>query len=120
MLTLFSASNKSDPFCREKPQYCIGGALDSKYLSTKGAFNGSGIALAGESWNGGQKRVFTLYFQHHTGDIRYMQYTTDRKWLGGTRSETVVTDAKNASPISAVAFLVNGTQYVSPIIHCTD
>lgn len=101
----------TDPFCREKPDYCIGGSLDAQYLSKKGVFNGTGIALAGESWNVGQRRIFTLYFQHHTGDIRFMQYNTDRKWIGGTRSETVATDAKPGSPISAVAFGVNSTQY---------
>jgi hypothetical protein len=41
-----------------------------------------------------------------------MQYTTDRKWIGGSKAETVATDAKNASPISAVAVGLNGTQYV--------
>jgi hypothetical protein len=109
-------SSQTDPFCREKPEYCIGGSLNANYLSKKGVFNGTGIALAGESWNVGQRRIFTLYFQHHTGDIRFMQYNTDRKWTGGSKSETVATGAKNASPISAVAFVVNGTQYVSGLL----
>lgn len=90
----------------------MGGALNAEYFSKKGAYNGSGIALAGESWNAGQRRLFTLYFQHHTGDIRFMQYTTDKKWEGGSRTETVATDAKNGSPISAVAVPINATQYV--------
>lgn len=44
-----------------------------------------------------------------------MQYTSasDQKWLGGTRSETVATDAKNATSLSTVAYALNGTQYVS-------
>jgi hypothetical protein len=42
-----------------------------------------------------------------------MQYTTDQEWVGGTKTETVATDAKNASPISAVSFNLNSTQYVS-------
>jgi hypothetical protein len=42
-----------------------------------------------------------------------MQYNTDRKWTGGSITETVATGAKNASPISAVSFGINGTQYVS-------
>ncbi|CAI9636034.1 hypothetical protein GT037_001068 [Alternaria burnsii] len=99
------------PFCRENPESCIGGSLNSEYLSKKGVFNGTGIALAGESWNKGQRRIFTLYFQHHTGDIRFMQYTTDRKWIGGGKAQTVAGDAKDASPISAVAFALNETQY---------
>jgi hypothetical protein len=106
-----SDGNSTDPFCRENPEYCIGGALNANYLSKKGAYNGTGIALAGESWNVGQRRIFTLYFQHHTGDIRFMQYTTDRKWIGGSKAETVATDAKNGSPISAVAYALNTTQY---------
>ncbi|KAF1948069.1 hypothetical protein EJ02DRAFT_461571 [Clathrospora elynae] len=106
-----SSAETMDPFCRTKPELCIGGTLNADYFSKKGAFNGTGIALAGESWNKGQRRIFTLYFQHHTGDIRFMQYSTDRKWDGGTKAQTVASDAKNASPISAVAFAVNHTQY---------
>ncbi|OAK97926.1 hypothetical protein IQ06DRAFT_296188 [Phaeosphaeriaceae sp. SRC1lsM3a] len=106
-----SSSSSGDPFCRSNPQYCIGGSLDANYISKKGAYNGTGIALAGESWNVGQKRIFTLYFQHHTGDIRYMQYNTDRKWIGGGKSETVTTDAKPGTPLSAVAVYLNGTAY---------
>jgi hypothetical protein len=113
ILILHRNDETSDPFCRENPELCVGGALNAKYLSKKGAFNGTGIALAGESWNTGQRRIFTLYFQHHTGDIRFMQYTTDRKWIGGTKAQTVASDAKDASPISAVSFAINSTQYVS-------
>lgn len=102
-----------DPFCRDNPEFCIGGALGEEYYSKRGAFNGSGIALAGESWNKEQRRIFTIYFQHWTRDIRYMQYTTDQKWIGGSRSETVATDAKNATALSTVAYSLNSTQYVS-------
>jgi hypothetical protein len=42
-----------------------------------------------------------------------MQYTTDKQWIGGTKAQTIATDAKDASPISAVAFAINETQYVS-------
>lgn len=102
-----------DPFCRDNPELCIGGALGEQYYSQKGAFNGSGIALAGNIWNQDTHLIFTLYFQHWSGDIRYMQYTDDEKWVGGTRSETVATDAKNATAISAVAYALNETQFVS-------
>ncbi|ORY07031.1 hypothetical protein BCR34DRAFT_570945 [Clohesyomyces aquaticus] len=105
-----SSSAKMDPFCRNNPTLCIGGMLDEKYYSKKGAFNGSGIALAGESWNKEQRRIFTIYFQHWTGDIRFMQYTTDRKWVGGGKAQTIASDAKNATPISTVAYNTNGTQ----------
>ncbi|KAF2008911.1 hypothetical protein BU24DRAFT_359236, partial [Aaosphaeria arxii CBS 175.79] len=99
------------PFCNDHPELCIGGALGTEYYSKKGAFNGSGIALAGESWSQDKRRIFTLYFQHWTGDIRFMQYTTEKKWIGGTRSETVATDAKNGTAISTVSFAINSTQY---------
>ena len=101
-----------DAFCKKSPELCIGGSLNPEYYSEKGAFNGTGIALAGESWNGGQRRIFTVYFQHHTGDIRYMQYRADKKWDGGDKAQTVATDAKNGTALSAVAYLINGTQYV--------
>jgi hypothetical protein len=106
-------SDEIDPFCRDSPELCIGGALGSQYYSTKGAFNGSGIALAGEPWTKGQQRIFTLFFQHHTGDIRYMQYETDAKWKGGKKEQTVATDAKNATALSTVAYFINTTQHVS-------
>jgi len=103
-----------DPFCRDHPKLCIGGSLNAEYFSTKGAFNGSGIALAGESWNppGATGTLFTLYFQHHTGAIRYLKYTSGQKWVGGGITETVATNAKNATPISAVAYAANSTQFV--------
>lgn len=104
------------PFCKEKPQYCTGSYLNAEYTSKKGAFNGSGIALAGESWNAGERRIFTLYFQHHTGDIRYMQYGTNQLWVGGTKTHTVATDAKNGTAISAVAYTLNQTGWVSASI----
>ena len=85
-------------------------------MSKKGAFNGTGIALAGESWNQGQRKIFTLYFQHHSGDIRFMQYGTDQKWIGGTKAQTVASGVKDASPISAVAFAINSTQYVGHLV----
>ncbi|PVI05651.1 hypothetical protein DM02DRAFT_516316 [Periconia macrospinosa] len=97
------------PFCKDHPEYCVGGYLNAEYYSKRGAFNGSGIAIAGESWNAGQRRIFTLYFQHHSGDIRYMQYGTDQRWIGGNSSNTVATDAKNGTTISAVAYTLNQT-----------
>lgn len=84
-----------------------------EYLSKKGAFNGSGIALAGESWNPTTGTLFTVYFQHHSGDIRYLKYTKGQKWLGGGVTETVASNAKNATPISAVSYAANSTQFVS-------
>lgn len=105
-----------DPFCHDNPKLCIGGSLDAAYISKKGAFNGSGIALAGEIWNPTTGTLFTVYFQHHTGDIRFMKYTSGQKWIGGGITETVATNAKNATPISAVSYAANSTQFVSSTI----
>ncbi|KAF2183804.1 hypothetical protein K469DRAFT_710168 [Zopfia rhizophila CBS 207.26] len=105
-----SSPTKVDPFCRDHPDLCIGGYLDEEFYSKSGAFNGSGIALAGESWNHEEHKIFTVYFQHWTGDIRFMQYTADGQWIGGGKSETVATDAKNGTAISTVAYSMNATQ----------
>jgi hypothetical protein len=91
------------------PDYYIGGAIDPSYYSTKGAFNGTGIALAGESYVGTEHGIVNIYFQHHSGDIRWTQLSPDYTWQGGSKSETVATDAKNSTPISAVAYALNST-----------
>ena len=77
-----------------------------------GAFNGSGVAVAGESFDSGGHGETILYFQHYTGQIRSTQLQPDGTWQGGSPSEVVATDAKDASPISAVSYSVNGTNTV--------
>ncbi|CAD0086875.1 unnamed protein product [Aureobasidium vineae] len=88
--------------------YYIGGALDPAYYSKQGAFNGSGLALASQSFGSGEYGELVLYFQHHSGSIRWQRLTPDNGWLGGTASEVVATDAKNSTPLSAVAYSLNG------------
>ncbi|KAF2866655.1 hypothetical protein BDV95DRAFT_631492 [Massariosphaeria phaeospora] len=103
-----SPATVGHPYCRNHPELCIGGTLDPNFYSKKGAFNGSGIAVAGQAgdplWEGENTRMFTLYFQHWTGDLRSIKYTGGKKWIGGTKEQTVATDAKSATPISTVAF----------------
>lgn len=41
-----------------------------------------------------------------------MKYTKGQKWFGGGITETVASNAKNATPISAVAYVANATQFV--------
>lgn len=94
------------------PNFSIGGALNPAYYSTKGAFNGSGIALASQSFEGTGHGSIVIYFQHHTGTIRWQQLTNG-SWLGGSPSEIVAYDARNATPIAAVAYAMNGTSTVS-------
>ena len=41
-----------------------------------------------------------------------MQLTPEGQWIGGSKSETIATDAKNSTPISTVAYTLNGTSKV--------
>jgi hypothetical protein len=113
-LKTFSAgAGLIDPYCVDHPEYCIGGSLGSSYYTTNGTFNGSGIALATEFWNHEEFKVMTVYFQHWTGEIRSIQLTPKGEWIGGGASEVIVSDAKNATPISAVSYSLNSTSVVS-------
>lgn len=82
------------------PDYYIGGALNPAYYSTNGAFNGTGIAFAGEQWDNSVR----IYFQHHSGDLRWLQLNASGNWIGGSQTEIVAIDAKNSTPISVVAY----------------
>ena len=84
-----------------------------EYLTKVGAFNGSGVAVAGQSFDAGGHGETVLYFQHHSGQIRSTQLTTAGTWSGGTASELVASDAKNATPISAVSYSYDGVNTVS-------
>jgi hypothetical protein len=50
-----------------------------------------------------------MYFQHNSGDIRFERLTSDGSWVGGSQSEIVASNAKNSTPLSAVAYVQNGT-----------
>lgn len=50
-----NSSTGSKPSFTGKPEYSIGGFIDPDYYSTKGAFNGSGIAFAGSALNSKDK-----------------------------------------------------------------
>jgi hypothetical protein len=50
-----------------------------------------------------------MYFQHHSGDIRFERLTAEGSWVGGSQSEIVASNAKNSTPLSAVAYVQNGT-----------
>jgi hypothetical protein len=58
----------------------------------------------------------TVYFQHFSGEIRSIQLTPKGEWIGGSKTEVVVSDAKNATPISAVSYSLNGTSLVSSLM----
>ena len=88
-------------------------SANPSHLSTIGAFNGSGIALASESFGSGGYGSIVMYFQHHTGQIRQAQLGSDGNWKGGDVTQIVAADAKNGTPIAAVAYARNDTAAVS-------
>jgi hypothetical protein len=91
----------------------IGGSIDAAYYSQEGAWNGTGIALAAQSFPTGVGDAplgsLVMYFQHHTGEIRFMRLDSEGEWVGGSPSEVVATNAKNSTPLSAVTYVRNET-----------
>ena len=81
-------------------------------MSKVGAFNGSGIALASESFDSGGHGAIVMYFQHHSGQLRSAQLASDGAWQGGDITQVVAVDAKNGTPIAAVAYARNQTASV--------
>lgn len=84
-----------------------GSTVNAAYLTTEGAFNGSGIAIASQSYGTGGYGTIVLYFQYHDGTVRNMQLLTGGGWIGGDYSTIVANDAKNATPISAVSYAMD-------------
>ena len=96
----------------------IGGSLDPSYYSTEGVWNGTGLAHNWQSFSSNygdaldDAESLVIYYQHRTGAIRWMRYTTGGDWVrGSSESEVVATDAKNSTPISATSYETAGTQY---------
>lgn len=54
-----------------------------------------------------------VYFQHWTGQIRWLQLGSDGTWNGGGETNIVATNARNGTPIAAVAYSMNGVSQVS-------
>jgi hypothetical protein len=94
-----------------------GNEINPAYLSKTGAFNGTGLAIASYSFGSGGYGVINVYFQHWTGQIRKMQLMQDGTWQGGDASNIVATDARNATPISAVAYSMDHTSTVRLRVH---
>lgn len=95
------------------------GGVNPNDLSTVGAFNGSGLAVASQSFGSeatgnGTYGKLVMYFQHHTGSLRTMQLR-ESGWQGGQESDVVVGEgiAKNGTPISAVSYALNNVAAVS-------
>ena len=102
------------------------------YLSTVGAFNGTGIAIGAKSLEvdpvasnmGAFSMEFAtgyntygdlvMYFQYYTGKIREMQLS-ENEWVGGSSSDFIeeAQDAKNGTPITTVSYIFNNAVAVS-------
>ncbi|KAL9137008.1 MAG: hypothetical protein Q9175_001792 [Cornicularia normoerica] len=105
-LTRKSSNPSSAP---AKPAPPAPTSIPQSFLSTVGAFNGSGIALASESFASGGHGSIVMYFQHHSGQLRSAQLASDGTWQGGDVTNVVAIDAKNGTPIAAVAYARNQT-----------
>jgi hypothetical protein len=107
-----STSNSTDSSTTPtSAEYRIGGSIDPSYYSRKGAWNGTGIALASQSVPDAPLGSLVMYFQHHSGEIRYTRLNSNGDWVGGSGSELVATNAKNSTPLSAVSYVSNGTSH---------
>ena len=68
--------------------------------------------MASESFGSGGYGSIVMYFQHHSGQLRSAQLASDGTWQGGDVTNIVAADAKNGTPISAVAYARNQTAAV--------
>ena len=117
---MLSSPETSTPTSTPAPPSSGGGTSPNPNdLSTVGAFNRSGLAVASQSFGSeatgnGTYGKLVMYFQHHTGSIRTMQLR-EKGWQGGQESDIVVGEgiAKNGTPISAVSYAINNVAAVS-------
>ena len=94
---------------------CYSGASEAQKDSQSGAFNGTKIALVTQSFatdqQGGSEENLVMYFQHWTGQIRWMRHGNDGEWVGGDLSTVVASNAKSNTPISAVSYVWDGASF---------
>lgn len=110
MHVLYRSSNGSSTPANPPPPAPT--SIPQDFFSTVGAFNGSGIALASESFASGGHGAIVMYFQHHSGQLRSAQLASDGTWQGGDITDIVASNAKNGTPIAAVAYARNQTAAV--------
>jgi hypothetical protein len=97
----------------------IGGTIDPSYYTNTGAWNGSGISYIWQNFTQDWDDILrtnqyshVVYFQHYSGEIHWMRQTSDYSWKEGPEDLLVVAaDARNSTPISAVQYTANGTNY---------
>ena len=87
----------------------IGGGLSERFYSTEGAWNGTGIATNWQRFASNFEDAISgvdnlvVYYQHHSGAIRWMRQTKDGDFTRlPSNQEIVAEDAKNSTPITAV------------------
>jgi hypothetical protein len=87
----------------------IGGGLSERFYSREGAWNGTGIATNWQRFASNFEDArsgmdnLVVYYQHHSGAIRWMRQTTDGDFTRlPSNQEIVAEDAKNSTPIAAV------------------
>jgi hypothetical protein len=62
-----------------------------------------------------------LYFQYYDGTIRWIRLLDDGSWQGGTVAEIIAADARNGTPIAAVAYaMVSGLNLLESVVVLTD
>lgn len=78
----------------------VGGEINDAYYSTKGAWNGSGIAIASANTNADQS-IYAFY-QDYRGDIQYTLMNPQGQWnlVGPVNSGSY--QALNGTPLSVV------------------
>lgn len=117
-----SATASSDPLK-------IGGGLDESYYSNSGAWNGSATSRAFQNFaedfeDALPNRVLetVLYYQHHSGEIRWLRQTANKTqtWQPGPSDTLVVaSDAKSSTPMTTVHIFENNTAYWHVFCRCT-
>ena len=60
---------------------------------------------------GSSEESLVMYFQHWTGQIRWMRLGDDGQWTGGDSTTVVATNAKDHTPISAVSYVWDGVSF---------
>ena len=81
--------------------------------SKSGALKGTKISLVAQPFisGGNTEQGLVMYFQHRSGQIRWMGLSSDGKWTGGDSSTLVAADAKLGTPISAVSYTWDGSTF---------
>lgn len=100
------------------------------FLSTSGAFNGSGISALATKFsnisaaamndNEDQAGNLLVFFQHYNGEIRWIQRSEMEAWEGGSSNEIVASDAKNGTPITAMSARPDGVRQLHVFCTCMD